>query len=113
MNLCDQVRPLLRRLAGGDPMRTISQGRLNWIVKVDSDQVWVHTEKSRQGGEPEPVPIEWVEDVCRLLVERGEVSRGSLRGHEARFRSALIFSILSQLPEVRYVTRPRATLCLS
>ena len=113
MALCDQIRPLIDRLSGGDPVRTITQGRPNWIVRTDADNVWVHTEKTMQDGEPEPIPIQWIEDVCELLVERGEVSRDSLRDSKARFRSAFIFAVLSHLPEVRCVTRPKAILRLS
>lgn len=112
MDLCDQIRPMLRRLVGAEPIPTISRGRPNWILGVDHDQILVHTEKTRREGEPQPVPVEWIEDVCRMLCERGRVSRDDLQGTKARFRSAFIFAILAQLPGVRHVTEPKATLYL-
>jgi hypothetical protein len=57
-----------------------------------------------------PVLIEWIEDVCRLLTDRGEITRDDLRENRARFRSALIFAILARLPGVRVETKPKATL---
>jgi hypothetical protein len=57
-----------------------------------------------------PVLNEWIEDVCRLLTDRGEITRDDLRENRARFRSALIFAILARLPGVRVETKPKATL---
>jgi hypothetical protein len=96
----------LRDLVGGEPVSTLSQNQLNYVKRVDNDNVWVETRKSiaeRTG--PQPIPIDWIEDSLDTLRKKRVLTREDL-GPKASKRSAFIFALLARLPEVESTTNP-------
>ncbi len=95
------IRELLRRLEGGQPIRSVSQGKPNWIVGFDSSNVFVETNSSRSKGKnARPVPLKWIVESYRTLASAGFLD-GSNLGFQASHRSAFIFALLSNMPSVR------------
>ena len=84
------VRSLLASLVNADPIRTLEQGKPNWISALDAENVWVETQKTReQETGAQPVPIEWLEDARRILLDHGELTV-DLLGDSSSHRSALL-----------------------
>jgi hypothetical protein len=96
----------LRELAGRDPIATLGQNQLNYVKRVDSENVWVDTRKSiAEGTGRQPIPIDWIEDTFDALHDRGVMTRKNL-GPKASKRSAFIFAFLATLPDVETETNP-------
>src|SRR4051794_3478250 len=86
----------------GVPLRTLTQQKLNRIIRVDAADVIVETQKSPSG---EPVPLEWLQEALDRLGagEEVEVSVQSL-GH----RGAFIGAFLAAVPGAKVISaRPR------
>jgi hypothetical protein len=100
------VSELIRQHAGGEPIKTLSLGRPNWIARFDREKVWVETEKSRREATgPQPIPLQWIVDACDALHSKGVLSRRDLTTKSSK-RSAFIFSVLALLPDVEWQDRP-------
>jgi len=100
------ILKVLQRHAGGEPIQTLGQGRPNWIVGLDRDNVWVETERSRRKATgPQPVPLIWLIDACDVLFAKGLITRQDLTPQSSK-RSAFIYSVLSCLPDVDWQDRP-------
>ena len=96
----------LRELAGRDPIVTLGQNQLNYVKRVDRENVWVDTRKSMaEGTGPQPIPIDWIEDTFDALQDQGFLTRKEL-GPKASKRSAFIFALLAAFPDVATTTNP-------
>ena len=96
----------LRDLAGRDPLVTLSQNQLNYVKRVDRENVWVETRKSMsEGTGPQPIPIDWIEESLDFLQDHGSLTRKDLRAKASK-RSAFIFVFLASLPDVDAATNP-------
>lgn len=105
-NSRDEIVRLLRTLGGRDPIPTIGRGQPNWVIRVDRENAWVETEKSRRERTgPQPIPLDWIVDSYETLKSKGTLSRSDL-GPKASKRSAFIFAVLAQLPDVAAADRP-------
>ena len=95
------ARTHVRSLVGRE-ITTLTNGRPNRIIQIESDEVIVGTMKSPRG---QPVPIAWLQDAIDLLVREGEITVDvPTLGH----RSAFIGAFLATLPgAVVLSTRPR------
>ena len=96
----------------GSQVRTLSNGKPNWIVDVNDDGVIVHTERSKDAGSPQLVPG-WMFVVAWDHLQRhGSLTNKTLL-HELNIkRSSAVCAVLAQFPEVTvHSTRP-IELCL-
>lgn len=102
----DAIIRLLHDVAGRGPIATLGQGKPNHIVRLDRENAWVETEKSRkeQTG-PQPVPLDWITDSYETLLEQGSLKRTDL-GQKASKRSAFIFAVLAQMHGVEASANP-------
>ena len=102
----EEIIRLLRELSGRAPITTLGHCKPNFITRVDRDNAWVETEKSRREKTgPQPVPLDWIVDSYETLRKQGSLSRADL-GPKASKRSAFIFALLAQLPHVDTSTNP-------
>jgi hypothetical protein len=102
----EMIVRVLRDLAGGDPIVTLSQNQINYVKRVDRENAWVETRKSiAEGTGPQPIPIDWIEGSFDTLQEKGVLTRRDL-GPKASKRSAFIFALLARLPEVESSANP-------
>jgi hypothetical protein len=100
--LVRDARHLLKRLAG-EPLRTITHGKPNTILRVEGDTVVVATDRSPLG---KPVSIQWVQDALNALDRDGEIRLDKTCAWYSR--AAFIGAVLSTLPDAEVVqTRPR------
>ena len=101
------IGSLLAALVGGEPILTLDQQRPNWITRLDAENVWVETEKTRRENTgPQPVPVDWLESALRELATHGELTQETLDSLGVR-RTAFTFAALSQIPGVTTATNPR------
>jgi hypothetical protein len=83
------ARELLEALVGKE-ISTVT-GRPNKVLALTDDSVLVGTGRSPAG---QPVPVEWVEDGMRRLVDEGEVEVSvSALGHRSAFVGAVLLKV--------------------
>ena len=95
MNARDVLRDLV-----GTTIPTLT-GHPNSILAINSDEVVVATKRSPQG---QGVPIAWVQEALDRLAETGEIE---ISVPSVGYRSAFIGAVLSTIPGVVTLTRPR------
>lgn len=93
-----------------DPVRTLGQGRPNWVVAVEPRGLLVETERSRSSAAgPQLVPA-WMFDVAwQRLTSRGRLANAELLSSADLNvkRSSFVCAVLAQLPGVEVAsTRP-------
>src|SRR5689334_11229831 len=89
MAVAADARELLRSLVG-QQITTVT-GRPNTILGLNGDTVTVATGRSPAG---QPVPIAWVEDAVRRLLDEGEVEISvPFLGHRSSFVGAVLLKV--------------------
>lgn len=97
-------------LAAGAEVRTLSDGRRNWVREVTPDGVWVETLRSRELGRPPQLVEAWMIQVAwEWLLARGTLTNRFLLDTDGLNvkRSSFVCALLARLPGVRVAsTRP-------
>ena len=82
-------------------IETLSNKRLNRIVRFDADGVWVETSRSeRLGTGPQLVPAWMIVTAWKQLNEARELSHDELLNDLNVKRSAFVMALLAQFPDV-------------
>jgi hypothetical protein len=99
-----------RAVAVNAEVRTLSDGRPNWIRDITPDGVWVESLRSRELGRPPQLVEAWMIQVAwEWLVARGRLTNRFLLDTDGLNvkRSSFVCALLSRLPGVRVIsTRP-------
>ena len=103
-DLQERVR---RSAPPGSQVRTLSNGKPNWIIDVNDDGVIVHTERSKDAGRPHLVPG-WMFAVAWDHLQRhGSLTNTTLLEDLTVRRSSAVCAVLAQMPEAEVKsTRP-------
>ena len=102
-DLQERVR---RSAPPGSQVRTLSNGKPNWIIDVNDDGVIVHTERSKDGGSPQLVPG-WMFAVAWDHLQRHGALTNTALLHQNVKRSSAVCAVLAQFPEITVrSTRP-------
>jgi hypothetical protein len=96
----------------GIEVRTLSRGAPNWILGVDRDGVSVHTERSKEKGDPELVEGWMLQTAWDHLQHFGSLTNRYLLDGLGVKRSSAVCAILAQLPDVAAVSNDPITLVL-
>lgn len=85
----DLLTRITRVVSVGDVITTLSDGKPNTICGIDSDGIWVETERSRSLGRgPQLVPAALLIADWETLTTTGELTMGTA-SHRGAFTSAL------------------------
>ena len=105
--LSEALLELLRdRVSPGQELRTISEGKPNWIVDVNAEGIWVETERSRGRASSARLVDAWMLDLAwSELTSRGQISNRWLLNARRVNRSSFVCAALAELPGVRVVRR--------
>src|SRR2546430_2766051 len=76
----------------GQEIRTLSTNRVNGILRIEGEDVFVGTDKSPNG---QPVSIRWLQDAVDVLANDQEIA---VNVETFRHRSAFIGAFLATLP---------------
>ena len=97
----DLYERIVRSVAEGDELRTLSNQRSNLIISIDRDGIQVATQRSaRMGTGPRLVPAWVVVRAWEHSCTRGYLTQeGLLHGLEVK-RSAFVCALLAKLPDV-------------
>ena len=96
-------KDLVEVLSGETVIYTLGRKCRNEIDKIDSDGIWVITEKS--APKSELVPKWMFEKALMYLGEHGEVTHDILTGKLRVMRSAFVMAALSKLKYMGHETR--------
>ena len=98
---------LLRdRVPRGQALLTLSDGKPNWIVDVNTEGVWVETQRSRGKGSSPQLVDAWMLDLAwSELTSQGHLSNRWLLNKRRVNRSSFVCAALAELPGVRVVSR--------
>jgi hypothetical protein len=92
----------IRKLKG-KTLKTLDQGNPFDVVDVTEHVVIVRPHKNEIERR---VPREQIEDACKEMVTRGEITRVDIRANHTEFNPAYVAAILAQLPGVSHTIRP-------
>jgi HKD family nuclease len=96
-------------LANDMVVRTLSDGKPNWVREITPDGIWVETERSRAIDKPPQLVEAWMIQIAwEWLRRHGRLSNRFLLATDGLNvkRSSFVCALLARLPEVR-VTRLR------
>lgn len=105
--LSEALLALLRdRVPRGQALLTLSDGKPNWIVDVNTEGVWVETQRSRGKGSSPQLVDAWMLDLAwSELTSQGHLSNWWLLNERRVNRSSFVCAALAELPGVRVVSR--------
>lgn len=105
--LSEALLALLRdRVPRGQALLTLSDGKPNWIVDVNTEGVWVETKRSRGKGSSPQLVDAWMLDLAwSELTSQGHLSNRWLLNERRVNRSSFVCAALAELPGVRVVSR--------
>jgi HKD family nuclease len=105
--LSEALLALLRdRVPRGQALLTLSDGKPNWIVDVNTEGVWVETQRSRGKGSSPQLVDAWMLDLAwSELTSQGHLSNRWLLNERRVNRSSFVCAALAELPGVRVVSR--------
>jgi hypothetical protein len=111
----DLLRGIQTALALDPQVRTLSDGRPNWVREVTPDGVWVETLRSRAAGRPPQLVEAWMIQVAwdylqahGMLTNRFLLSEDGLNVK----RSSFVCGLLARLPGVNVASARPITLAL-
>ena len=97
---------LVERIPRGGQLLTLSSGRPNRVVDINSQGAWVESETSLAKGSSPQLVDAWMLDVAWAeLTARGEITNSWLLNKRNIHRSSFVCAALAQLPGVRVVSR--------
>ena len=105
--LSEALLALLRdRVPQGQALLTLSDGKPNWIVDVNTEGVWVETQRSRGKGSSPQLVDAWMLDLAwSELTSQGHLSNTWLLNERRVNRSSFVCAALAEPPGVRVVSR--------
>lgn len=99
-----ELLQLLRlHLLQDDPVRTLSNGKPNWVISIEADGLQVETERSRASGDgPQFVPAWMLEVAWERLTTQGTLTNSELLDTDDLNvkRSSFVCAALACLPRV-------------
>lgn len=111
--LSDECFRLAGEVRSGSPIvHTLASHRPNEIIEISREGILVHTEKSRQLGEPQLVPGWMVNVAWEHLRRTGRLDQDHLVSSDGLNvkRSAFVMALLAHFPGVEVVALPKASL---
>ena len=96
----------------GFELRTLAADKPNWIMDVTDEGVWIHTEKSKDEGEPQLVSGWMLQTAWDHLAEYESLTNGYLLRTDGLNvkRSSAVCAVLAALPAVDVVSTTPITL---